>query len=285
MLLDMSVRDSRLGWLQQYILTFLWNNDMYGLEIQRNLRFKGETVGTGQLYPALNKLEENGAIESYLKARVGADRKYYKLTDSGKKMLLDHMRGLLVFFELMGIEHLTERYREAVQMANLIPGQRVIDFSNHNIEKIREEYIPIIGSDGETTIITLDESLTAALEDWINYEKLEKVKIITPDMVSSLPDASFDVAFVLSVLHEDGAEWIPEEASRLLRKGGRLVIADLIIQYEDWRTGFLPKFIPGVSRTGIDPKLLEQRLTDLGYMLEKEETWHGFIVQTYVKTV
>lgn len=284
MILDMSVRDSRLGWLQQYTLTFLWIRDMYGLEIQRNLRFKGETVGTGQLYPALNKLEETGAIESYLKARVGADRKYYKLTKSGKRLLLEHLRGLLVFFELMGIEHLTERYREAVQSANLAQGQRVIDFSNHNIEKIREEYIPILGSTGETVIVALNESLKEALEDWIGYEELETVEILDPSGISGLADTSFDVSFVLSVLHEDGVEWIPEQAARLLKRGGRLVVADLIIHYEDWRTGFLPEFIPNVSRTGIDPSVLKQRLADLSFELELERVEQGFVVQTYVKT-
>ena len=60
----MSQKRIHLRWLQQTLLTKLYSREMFGLEIQRDLKLWGEDVGAGQLYPALKKLEKAELITS-----------------------------------------------------------------------------------------------------------------------------------------------------------------------------------------------------------------------------
>ena len=56
----------------------------------KNLKMKSENVFEFQewtLYPILHKLEENGLITSYWDEASGKKRKYYSITDEGRKQL------------------------------------------------------------------------------------------------------------------------------------------------------------------------------------------------------
>ena len=63
----------------------------YGYEIAKCIKEKSEglyAMGEGTLYPALKRLEGKELIESYWKVNELTDkRKYYKITDNGKKIL------------------------------------------------------------------------------------------------------------------------------------------------------------------------------------------------------
>ena len=73
------------------ILKLLEEKDMYGYQMIRELDEKSNQVFAlkeGTLYPILHGLEEQEAIESYEKmAESGRKRKYYHLTEKGKKLL------------------------------------------------------------------------------------------------------------------------------------------------------------------------------------------------------
>ncbi len=75
------------------ILSLLEQEDMYGYQITQEL--KKRSVGVfdmkeGTLYPTLHALEKEEAVVSYwLDSSEGRRRKYYKLTDEGKKLLHD----------------------------------------------------------------------------------------------------------------------------------------------------------------------------------------------------
>lgn len=73
------------------ILSLLENEDMYGYQIAQVLKEKSKDVfdlKEGTLYPMLHGLENENAIESYwLDAPNGKRRKYYKITDFGRKLL------------------------------------------------------------------------------------------------------------------------------------------------------------------------------------------------------
>lgn len=73
------------------ILELLHQKDMYGyqmieaLEKQSNHIF---TLKAGTLYPLLHTLEQEGLVQCYEQEEEGVrPRKYYHLTDSGKKAL------------------------------------------------------------------------------------------------------------------------------------------------------------------------------------------------------
>ena len=72
------------------ILSLLANERMYGYRIIQTLKERSEKVfefKEGTLYPMLHALENENAIESYWELVNNKNRKYYKITDSGRKLL------------------------------------------------------------------------------------------------------------------------------------------------------------------------------------------------------
>jgi PadR family transcriptional regulator PadR len=78
----------KVGTVQLWLLLLLSDKPMYGYEIIRELerRFSGYwSPKTGTIYPALEKLEENGFITGQIEFRDrGPDRKHYTITNKGK---------------------------------------------------------------------------------------------------------------------------------------------------------------------------------------------------------
>lgn len=90
------------GTLQNIILKLLAKEvKMYGYQMTQRAKelTKGELEMTeGALYPLLHKLEDDGLITSELQNINGRDRKYYFLTEKGKKLQQtqeDEMRSYL----------------------------------------------------------------------------------------------------------------------------------------------------------------------------------------------
>ena len=77
------------GTLQNIILKLLASEvKMYGYQLAQRAKelTKGELEMTeGALYPILHKLESDGIIFSEIQNVNGRDRKYYLLTEKGKK--------------------------------------------------------------------------------------------------------------------------------------------------------------------------------------------------------
>lgn len=75
------------------LLQLLEEKDMYGYELVKELEKRScneFTVKEGTLYPALHKLEKQEYIECYWQEQTkGPARKYYRITDAGKEMLLE----------------------------------------------------------------------------------------------------------------------------------------------------------------------------------------------------
>ena len=75
------------------VLSLLDESDMYGYEIIKKLESKSDNTfqfKEGTLYPVLHKLENKKYVKSYMsKGDTGKERKYYKITNSGKKQLAE----------------------------------------------------------------------------------------------------------------------------------------------------------------------------------------------------
>lgn len=82
------------GTLQNIILKLLVKEvKMYGYQMTQRAKelTQGELEMTeGALYPILHKLENDGVIYSELENVNGRDRKYYLLTEKGKKQQIQH---------------------------------------------------------------------------------------------------------------------------------------------------------------------------------------------------
>ena len=81
------------GSIQLCLLALLAGEPKYGFQLIRELRdLSGGffDVKEGTLYPALRRLEERGFVKSeWVEREVGVPRKYYTLTDHGRKALAE----------------------------------------------------------------------------------------------------------------------------------------------------------------------------------------------------
>jgi PadR family transcriptional regulator, regulatory protein PadR len=70
-------------------LASLWQGRLYGLEIIRFLENRSQLVlAEGTIYPILNRLKAEGLLSSeWVEAEAGHPRKYYSLTEAGRRRL------------------------------------------------------------------------------------------------------------------------------------------------------------------------------------------------------
>jgi PadR family transcriptional regulator PadR len=81
----------RKGGLSLAVLAILWPGRLYGLEILKRLDAEaGLTIPEGTIYPLLNRMKAEGLVSSeWVEADAGHPRKYYSLTDPGRRRVRD----------------------------------------------------------------------------------------------------------------------------------------------------------------------------------------------------
>lgn len=82
------------------LLSLLSESDRYGYDIIRTLAERSQNVFAfkeGTLYPVLHKLEAEGCICSYEKVVDGRRRRYYSITEQGKKQLAQERQQWTTF--------------------------------------------------------------------------------------------------------------------------------------------------------------------------------------------
>lgn len=82
------------------ILEMLNNENMYGYQLIKKLSEKSNNVfelKEGTLYPILHSLEENRLITSYWDETTAKKRKYYSITQKGKKSLKEKKEEWKIF--------------------------------------------------------------------------------------------------------------------------------------------------------------------------------------------
>ena len=73
------------GVLELCVLSILYRKDCYGYELVKQISENIE-IAEGTIYPLLKRLKDEGYFATYLEeSQEGPPRKYYKLTELGKK--------------------------------------------------------------------------------------------------------------------------------------------------------------------------------------------------------
>ena len=73
------------GVLELCVLLALDEEECYGYELVSKISESIE-ISEGTIYPLLKRLKDEGFVTTYLKeSQAGPSRKYYKITDTGKK--------------------------------------------------------------------------------------------------------------------------------------------------------------------------------------------------------
>jgi DNA-binding PadR family transcriptional regulator len=102
----MTIQDQmRKGTTTVIVLNLLAELDrpMYGYEIIKELEARSEgyfQFKEGLIYPRLHEMERQGLVRSEWEGREGTRRrKFYKITDSGRRRLEEERRGWRAFAE------------------------------------------------------------------------------------------------------------------------------------------------------------------------------------------
>lgn len=85
--MENKIKQLRKGILELAILKCLYHESHYGYSLVRTLSKEGDiTLTEGTIYPILSRLFKEGMIHSeWVESSQGPPRKYYSLTDEGKK--------------------------------------------------------------------------------------------------------------------------------------------------------------------------------------------------------
>ncbi|MCI1821638.1 MAG: PadR family transcriptional regulator [Megasphaera sp.] len=87
------------GVIELLVLAQLVHKDCYGYEIVAEVS-KHMEISEGTIYPLLNRLKRDLFVETYLaESNSGPPRKYYKMTEMGKRAFLKMRDEWIVFSE------------------------------------------------------------------------------------------------------------------------------------------------------------------------------------------
>lgn len=87
------------GVIELCVLSILARQDCYGYDVSEYIS-KRIDISDGTVYPILRKLKSDGLVTTYLQeASGGPPRKYYKLTDIGRRQYLSDRTEWLGFVE------------------------------------------------------------------------------------------------------------------------------------------------------------------------------------------
>ncbi len=75
------------GLVQIHILHHAAEEPVYGLWLIEELKRHGYTLSPGTLYPSLHSLEQQGYVVCERRVVNGRVRKYYTITDEGRRVL------------------------------------------------------------------------------------------------------------------------------------------------------------------------------------------------------
>jgi PadR family transcriptional regulator, regulatory protein PadR len=86
---DAMLTHLRRGALEYCVLAMLEDEDLYGLDIARRLTPDGTLMSSeGTLYPLLARMRKSGLVTtSWRESTEGPPRRYYALTESGRRSL------------------------------------------------------------------------------------------------------------------------------------------------------------------------------------------------------
>lgn len=97
------IRDLELAFIKIHVLYHADKEAVFGVGLMEELARHGYEVGPGTLYPTLSKMEKGGWLTCETQTVDHKQRKYYRLTPEGKK-LLNGMR-----------EKIKELYKEVIE--------------------------------------------------------------------------------------------------------------------------------------------------------------------------
>lgn len=77
--------------LDAMVLALVEKEETYGYKITQDIQ-NAVKVSESTLYPVLRRLQKSGALETFDRAYMGRNRRYYKITEVGNAMLIQYRK-------------------------------------------------------------------------------------------------------------------------------------------------------------------------------------------------
>ena len=103
----MSVFPISAGLLDAMVLAVTETEDTYGYQITKSIQ-DHLSISESTLYPVLRRLQKNGMLDIYDMPYQGRNRRYYRITDDGRRMLQFYRDEWRMFTAQIG-HYLNER--------------------------------------------------------------------------------------------------------------------------------------------------------------------------------
>ncbi|MDR4508378.1 MAG: PadR family transcriptional regulator [Candidatus Brocadiaceae bacterium] len=81
------LRDIHLAFIKVHILYHASREEVFGIGLIEELGRHGYKLGPGTLYPTLEKMRKSGLLACTCRTVQHKQRKYYKITSAGRKLL------------------------------------------------------------------------------------------------------------------------------------------------------------------------------------------------------
>ncbi|MBN2154832.1 MAG: helix-turn-helix transcriptional regulator [Candidatus Lokiarchaeota archaeon] len=270
-----------LNWLQQRILELLWEQrGLYGQEIADILSYKHvdeEKIRSGQLYPALRRLEKVGLVKSEEKKIENIKHVIYSITKLGE---IEIQKQFAIFFHLMEVsigKKLTQILENLNQNLDF-SDKLCVDLSNRLLDPVTLKLAEFVKPDGRY-IIRKDSYFDADLSELlkkriITFNHQHVISVKDRDKITS---RNVDIAIAVFTLHEDDSNWILPKMKEILRNDGYGVIIDLVGLEDHIIEKIVCENLSNHQRIGIDVEEMKEQLSRHGFNIINETTINGII--------
>ncbi len=278
-----------LNWLQQRIVDLLWcQKRLYGKEIANILAYEhqdSEHIRSGQLYPALRKLERGGFVESEEKKIENIKHVIYSISEKGELEIGKEFAG---FFKLMDatigkkISHILDALHENLDFSDKF----CVDLSNRFLDPVTLKLAEFVKPDGRY-ILRKDSYFDVNLSEFLQkrimtFNHQHNISIKDKEDITK---KNVDVAIVAFTLHEIDTEWILPKMKEILRDDGHGVIIDMISLDGHIIEKVVADFLPNHPQIGINVKEIKNQLGDLGFEITYENIEDGIITLIFKPVV
>jgi len=270
-----------LNWLQHRILGLLWEQkDLYGQEIVEILSYENrneEKIRSGQLYPALRKLERGGYVKSEEKKINKLKHVIYSITDIGE---VEIRKQFSIFFHLMevrigkNLSGILDSLKDNFEFSDKI----CVDLSNRFLDPVTLKLANFVKPDGRY-FIRKDSYFNAELSELLKkrIETFNNQHVIALKDRDDFSSKNVDIALAVFTLHESDSNWILPKMKEILRPEGYGVIIDLVSLDGHIIEKIASDYLTNHQRIGLDVKETKDRLNEFGFKIIKERIIDGII--------
>jgi DNA-binding PadR family transcriptional regulator len=276
------------NWLQQRILELLWEQrDLYGQEIADILSYEHhdeEKIRSGQLYPALRKLEKGGFVKSEEKKIENIKHVIYSISDKGELEIGKQLSG---FFHLMEVSigkklsNILATLKENLDFSDKF----CVDLSNRLLDPVTLKLANFVKPDGRYIIRKdsyFDENLSELLQKRIvTFNHQHVIAIKDREDISK---QNVDIVVVVFTIHEANSDWIFPKMKEILRHDGYGVIIDLVGLKGHIIEKIVSEYLPNHAQIGINIDETKDELTRLGFTITYENVVDGIVTLIFQPT-